>query len=88
MGNAACRHADPELFHPTGIGNPATVTAVTTAKTICMTCHVRVTCREYAEQRNMTAGVWGGHYYGNGHPPNTKNSRRLLRTNQLTEPTP
>ncbi len=57
--NAACVDEDPELFFPIGTTGPA-VEQADAAKRICMQCHAREECLEFAIATNQDAGVWGG----------------------------
>lgn len=56
---AACRTADPEIFHPHGGANRG---ALTKARAICADCPVRTDCLEYALAHPDTSrhGIWGG----------------------------
>jgi WhiB family redox-sensing transcriptional regulator len=52
--DASCRGVDAELFFP------PTEEEAGTAKAICETCPVRLTCLAFALERNERFGVWGG----------------------------
>lgn len=56
MDRAACRGADPELFHPERGDN----LAVREAKAVCAECPVRARCLHYAVECREIYGVWGG----------------------------
>ena len=51
---AACRGMDTDLFFPSADQQPAE------AVEVCKGCPVIVQCGDYAEQHNLTDGVWGG----------------------------
>lgn len=55
----ACSHADPELFFPTGNGDPALAQAEH-AKAYCAICPVRAECLSFALNDGIEHGVWGG----------------------------
>ena len=57
--DAACRDADPELFFPDG-GDRSARAHVKTAKLICRSCPVGVTCLSWALATGQEAGIWGG----------------------------
>lgn len=71
--DAACRHADPELFFPVGTAGPA-LRQIDEAKRICRACPAREACLAWALEHGVAAGVWGG---------TTENERRALRTNHI-----
>lgn len=59
MEDAACRAADPDLFHPEG--DAGTVHLMTReAKSWCARCAVQAACLEDAMARGERWGVWGG----------------------------
>jgi WhiB family transcriptional regulator, redox-sensing transcriptional regulator len=67
--NAACLHADPDLFFPIGPAGPA-LRQVDQAKRICLACPVRTPCLKWALGQGMLSGVWGG---------TTEEERRAIR---------
>jgi len=56
---AACRNADPELFFPVGTGEHATKTAAR-ALIYCRSCPIAGECLQYALDRDLRFGIWGG----------------------------
>lgn len=54
---AACRTANPDLFHPTV---HATFADIRTAKAICQQCPVIEQCLTYALDQDDHFGIWGG----------------------------
>jgi WhiB family transcriptional regulator, redox-sensing transcriptional regulator len=56
---AACRHADPELFFPVTPAGPSLV-QLARAKKVCARCPVRTPCLEFALETGQDFGVWGG----------------------------
>ena len=54
---AACRGADPALFHPDDESDDAAVDA---ARDVCEGCAVRQPCLEYALSAREPDGIWGG----------------------------
>lgn len=67
---AACRHHDPELFFPVGVG-PSALNQAEEAKQVCRACPVREACLRWAmDDSRQVTGVWGGL---------TENERRSLR---------
>jgi len=56
---AACRHADPELFFPVGAGEYAKKTAAR-ALVFCRACPITDECLQYALERDHRFGIWGG----------------------------
>jgi WhiB family transcriptional regulator, redox-sensing transcriptional regulator len=56
--DAACRHADPDLFFPLSTTGPA-LRQVEAAKRICQACPVRTPCLAWALDQNVV-GIWGG----------------------------
>jgi WhiB family transcriptional regulator, redox-sensing transcriptional regulator len=67
--DAACLHADPDLFFPVGTAGPA-LRQVDEAKRICRTCLVRTPCLTWALDHGTSAGIWGG---------TTEEERRAIR---------
>jgi WhiB family transcriptional regulator, redox-sensing transcriptional regulator len=67
--NAACLHADPDLFFPIGLAGPA-LRQVDEAKRICLGCPVRTPCLKWALGQGILSGVWGG---------TTEEERRAIR---------
>lgn len=57
--DAACLHADPDLFFPVGTAGPA-LDQIDEAKRICRACPVRERCLAWALEVGGLAGVWGG----------------------------
>ena len=56
---AACRHADPDLFFPVGTTGPA-LRQVDEAKRICRAFPARTPCLAWALGNAIPAGIWGG----------------------------
>ena len=56
--NAACRHADPELFFPVGTTGDA-IDDTEAAIGLCRRCPVRAQCLEFAMVTNQRDGIWG-----------------------------
>lgn len=56
---AACRHADPDLFFPVSASGPS-LDEVTRAKSICAACQVQRQCLAFALDTRQDHGVWGG----------------------------
>lgn len=53
--DAACRHApDPDVWFPERGGNSKA------AKAICASCPVQRECRDFALEKEIEFGVWGG----------------------------
>jgi WhiB family transcriptional regulator, redox-sensing transcriptional regulator len=67
--DAACLHADPDLFFPIGLAGPA-LRQVDEAKRICRACPVRTPCLKWALGQGILSGVWGG---------TTEEERRAIR---------
>lgn len=67
--DAACRHADPDLFFPVGTTGPA-LRQIGEALAICQACPVRAPCLAWALDQGISSGVWGG---------TTEDERRALR---------
>jgi WhiB family transcriptional regulator, redox-sensing transcriptional regulator len=57
--DAACLHADPDLFFPIGTTGPA-LRQVDEAKRVCLACPVRTPCLEWALGQEILSGIWGG----------------------------
>lgn len=49
-----CAQTDPEVFFPEKGSSP------NLAKQVCQACPVRTECLEYALERSIRFGVWGG----------------------------
>ena len=71
--NAACLHADPDLFFPDGTAGPA-LRQVDEAKRICRDCPVRTPCLAWALGQGSCVGIWGG---------TTEDERRAIRTGAI-----
>jgi WhiB family redox-sensing transcriptional regulator len=57
----ACRSAPAELFfHPEGERGPSRRNRELSAKAVCASCPVRVTCATHALTVREPYGVWGG----------------------------
>jgi WhiB family transcriptional regulator, redox-sensing transcriptional regulator len=56
---AACRHADPDLFFPAGTTGPMRH-QIYEAKRICQACPVRTPCLTWALNHQVASGIWGG----------------------------
>lgn len=54
MRHGLCAQTDPEVFFP-GKGTPNRE-----AKQVCAECPVRAACLEYALEKRLDYGVWGG----------------------------
>ena len=67
--DAACLHADPDLFFPVGTIGPA-LDQVDEAKRICRTCPVQKRCLAWALNLRTLSGIWGG---------TTEDERRAIR---------
>lgn len=67
--DAACRHADPDLFFPISLTGPAW-DQIHEAKRICRTCPVQEPCLAWALRVPDVAGIWGG---------TTETERRAIR---------
>ncbi|MEU9792929.1 WhiB family transcriptional regulator [Streptomyces sparsogenes] len=57
--HAVCRDEDPELFFPAGNNGPAHAQAEE-ARAVCRRCPVMQLCAEWALERRIHEGVWGG----------------------------
>jgi WhiB family redox-sensing transcriptional regulator len=57
--DAACLHADPDLFFPVGTTGPA-LDQIDEAKRICRACPVRKRCLAWALDLGAVSGIWGG----------------------------
>jgi WhiB family redox-sensing transcriptional regulator len=71
--DAACTHADPDLFFPIGTTGAAE-TQIDAAKRICHGCPARMPCLAWALDHAVSSGVWGG---------TTEEERRALRADLL-----
>lgn len=58
MGRAACKEADPNLFHPYAESKRMTKEQIRAAKQFCAKCPVLNECGSYA-LRHHESGVWG-----------------------------
>jgi WhiB family transcriptional regulator, redox-sensing transcriptional regulator len=67
--DAACLHADPDLFFPVGTIGPA-LDQVDEAKRICQACPVQQRCLAWALDLHLVSGIWGGA---------TEDERRAIR---------
>lgn len=67
--DAACLHADPDLFFPIGTAGPGS-RQVDKARRVCHSCPVRHPCLTWALDEGITSGIWGG---------TTEEERRALR---------
>ncbi|WP_228975014.1 WhiB family transcriptional regulator [Streptomyces sp. DH12] len=56
---AACRDVDPDLFFPTGTTGPA-IAQAEEARSVCHSCPVMQTCRQWALDTRLEEGVAGG----------------------------
>lgn len=74
--HAACRGWDTSLFFP------VTAPGVEAARAICQGCPVRGECLEYALDRNIDDGVWGGQ------SERTRRRIRAARRRGAAEPVP
>lgn len=59
QASANCATADPDLFHPDGVGGAIT-TQQAAALRVCQNCEVRAECLAWALDTRQTEGVWGG----------------------------
>lgn len=57
--DAACLHADPDLFFPVSTTGPA-LRQADEAKLICRACPVQAQCLAWALRQGVSSGVWGG----------------------------
>ena len=57
--DAACLHADPDLFFPIAAVGPG-VDQIDEAKRICAACPVRQPCLAWALDHGTVSGIWGG----------------------------
>lgn len=71
--DAACRNVDPVLFFPTGTARSA-AEHIESAKAVCRSCPVRLSCLEFALSSHQDAGIWGGA---------SEEERRALRAGRL-----
>jgi WhiB family redox-sensing transcriptional regulator len=67
--DAACRHADPDLFFPIATAGPA-LDQIDQAKRICHACRVQQGCLAWALELGIESGIWGG---------TTEDERRAIR---------
>ncbi len=67
--DAACMHADPDLFFPVGTTGPA-LRQIDEAKRVCLACPVRTPCLEWALGQGILSGIWGA---------TTEDERRAIR---------
>lgn len=61
--HAACRGTDPHLWFPADAARTASVLEqrrVADAKAVCRDCPVQLECLDYALERTIWHGVWGG----------------------------
>jgi WhiB family redox-sensing transcriptional regulator len=56
---AACRDVDPELFFPITSKGPGAF-EIARARSVCRGCSVRPECLDWALDREILHGVWGG----------------------------
>lgn len=54
MDDALCAQTDPEAFFPEKGGSTRE------AKSVCMSCEVRLQCLDYALGTDQRFGIWGG----------------------------
>ena len=73
--DAACTHADPDLFFPIGTTGAAEA-QIDAAKQICHRCPARMPCLAWALDHAVSSGVWGG---------TTEEERRALRADLLRQ---
>lgn len=57
--HAACQGMNLNLFYPAGTTGPWTQ-HINQAKTVCNRCPVRPECLQYAREKNIKTGIWGG----------------------------
>jgi WhiB family transcriptional regulator, redox-sensing transcriptional regulator len=57
--DAACLHADPDLFFPVGTTGPA-LDQIDEARRICRACPVRKRCLAWVLDLGAVSGVWAG----------------------------
>lgn len=57
--DAACLHADPDLFFPIATAGPA-LDQIDQAKRICRACPVQQRCLAWALELGVESGIWGG----------------------------
>jgi WhiB family redox-sensing transcriptional regulator len=55
----ACRDMDPEAFFEDG-RSPAALAVIEGARAVCSGCAVRGECGDYALDRGIEFGIWGG----------------------------
>lgn len=51
---------DPNVFYPPRRDTHERRRLIVTAKAICKRCPVIAECRDYADRRGETIGIWGG----------------------------
>lgn len=56
---ALCRYEDPETWFPVGDSGPA-ILQIEQAKRVCNRCPSQDECLEWAIERNIGFGIWGG----------------------------
>lgn len=56
LDTAACRNADPELFHPAAKDHQA----INAARKVCARCPIRLDCLALALTNPDVQGIWGG----------------------------
>jgi WhiB family redox-sensing transcriptional regulator len=71
---AACRHADPDLFFPVTATGPA-LRQIDQAKRVCRACPVQASCLTWALDHGVATGVWGG---------TTEDERRTIRRARIS----
>jgi WhiB family redox-sensing transcriptional regulator len=71
---AACRHADPDLFFPVAATGPA-LRQIDQAKRVCRACPVQASCLTWALDHGVATGVWGG---------TTEDERRSIRRARIS----
>jgi WhiB family redox-sensing transcriptional regulator len=72
---AACRHADPDLFFPISTTGSA-LSQIDDAKRICRACPARTQCLAWALDNSIPYGVWGA---------TTEEERRAIRRDRRRE---
>lgn len=73
--HAECRYGDPELFFPRGDGAPGREQEKA-AKKICDRCPVVAECLDWALERRVRYGIWGGKSLEERAAVNVKRGRR------------
>lgn len=56
LDQAACVGVSPSIFFPGEVGN----SSIKEAQAICNRCPVRLVCLNYALDKRISHGVWGG----------------------------